>query len=275
MNDLYLNGATIMTTPTPRQLEVALEAGFKGLEVRTARLCGPENAGELKATIEAVASSGAKILNIADLALHTGPDGIVDQKRLEAELPEILDLTNALNAPYLGIVPVPADGVRFEQVLPSMREALAYCLEQARPRGIRLGFEFLGFANDPINTAARCVTLLETLPEIGFVPDSCHVYASGSRFSEIPADRIPFVHFNDCDKPPSFAIQDSDRVLPGDGRIPLQAYLKELRAGGFAGPISLETFTPSLWDEDPAQLANRAFRKLQAIVEAASGKEDR
>jgi 2-keto-myo-inositol isomerase len=271
MNELYLNGATIMTTPTPRQLEVALAAGFAGLEVRTARLCGSDNASELKATIAAVTSSGAKILNIADLALHTGPDGIVDQKRLEAELPEILDLTNALNAPYLGIVPVPADGVSFEQVMPSMRDALAYCLEQAGPRGIKLGFEFLGFANDPVNTAAKCVTLLETLPEIGFVPDSCHIYASHSRFSQIPADRIPFVHFNDCAKPPSFDIQDGDRVLPSDGQIPLGEYLRELRAGGFTGPISLETFTKSLWDEDPAQLAVRAFKKLQAVVNAAGG----
>ena len=266
MHELYLNGATIMTTPTPRQLEVALLAGFAGLEVRTARLCGPDNAQELKATIAAVESSGAKILNIADLALHTRPDGILDQKRLEAELPEILDLTTALGAPYLGIVPVPAEGVSFEQVLPSMRDALAYCLEQARPRGIRLGFEFLGFANDPVNTAAKCVRLLETLPEIGFVPDSCHVYASNSHFSEIPTARIPFVHFNDCASPPSFEIQDGDRVLPGDGRIPLRSYLTELRAGGFTGPISLETFTPSLWAEDPAQLAGRAFKQLQAIV---------
>ena len=34
----YLNGATIMTTSTPRSLEIAREAGFDGIEARAERL---------------------------------------------------------------------------------------------------------------------------------------------------------------------------------------------------------------------------------------------
>src|SRR5437870_5443515 len=37
---LYLNGATVMTTSTDRQLAVAREAGFSGIEARAERLTG-------------------------------------------------------------------------------------------------------------------------------------------------------------------------------------------------------------------------------------------
>ncbi len=38
MTSIYLNGATIMTTPTAASFEIARDAGFAGTEVRTERL---------------------------------------------------------------------------------------------------------------------------------------------------------------------------------------------------------------------------------------------
>jgi sugar phosphate isomerase/epimerase len=35
---IYLNGATLMTTPTQRVLAIAREAGYAGIEARTERL---------------------------------------------------------------------------------------------------------------------------------------------------------------------------------------------------------------------------------------------
>jgi hypothetical protein len=40
MSGVYLNGATIMTTPTARHVDIAREAGFDGVEVRAERLLG-------------------------------------------------------------------------------------------------------------------------------------------------------------------------------------------------------------------------------------------
>jgi len=265
MNDLYLNGATIMTTPTPYQLEVALKAGFSGIEARAERLRGRENKGELEATISAL-KKGGKVLSLNGLGLQPLSDGKLDRKKLERDLPELLDLTAALGAPLLLVVPLRAVGVSFEAALEGMREGLALAHSAAQKYSIRLGFEFLGFADCPVNTSARALEVVETLPEIGFVPDSCHVYASGSSFADFPVHKLHLVHLNDCALPAAMTIQDRDRVLPGEGQVPLKRYLQELRSGGFGGPWSLETFNEVLWKEDPEQVAIRGLRALQTLL---------
>lgn len=263
---LYLNGATLMTTPTPRQLEVALKAGFSGIEARAERLRGRENRGELEAAVSALKEMGGEVLSLNGLGLQVLPGGKLDTQRLEADLPELLDIAAALGASLLLVVPLRAAGVSFEAALEGMREGLARAQAAAKSYGIRLGFEFLGFADCPVNTAAKALEVTRPFPELGFVPDSCHVYASGGSFRDFPVSRLHLVHLNDCPRPASMAIEDKDRVLPGEGRIPLKHYLQDLRSGGFGGPWSLETFNESLWKEDPEQVAIRGFRALQSLI---------
>jgi 2-keto-myo-inositol isomerase len=265
--NLYLNGATIMTTPTPRQLEVAVSAGFAGIEARAERLRGRENAGELSATVKAVTSGGGKVLSVNGLGLQALPDGELDAKQLSADLPELLDITASLGAPLLLVVPMRAPGVSFEAALEGMREGLARAHEASVRHGIALGFEFLGFGDCPINTPAKALRVAEALPDVGFVPDSCHLYASGAQFRDFPIERLRLVHLNDVPLPPARSIEDCDRVLPGEGRIPLQQYVRELRRAGFDGPWSLETFNELLWTQDPEQIASRGYKALRALFE--------
>src|SRR5436309_1485488 len=72
----YLNGATIMTTPTPRSLAVAREAGFDGIEARAERLL--DGSEELRATASAVRPA---MVHIND-APQKPPPEIEDADRL-------------------------------------------------------------------------------------------------------------------------------------------------------------------------------------------------
>jgi 2-keto-myo-inositol isomerase len=264
--NLYLNGATLMTTPTPRQLEVAVKAGFAGIEARAERLCARENAGELEAAVRAVKSTGGRVLSVNGLGLQALPDGKLDERKLEADLPELLHITAALGAPLLLVVPLRAPGVSFEAALGGMREGLARAHEAAAKCGIGLGFEFLGFGDCPVDTPAKALKVVEAFPDVGLVADSCHVYASKGRFGEFPIERLRLVHLNDVPLPPASSIEDGDRVLPGEGRIPLEQYVRELRAAGFDGPWSLETFNELLWKEDPEEVASRGYRALTGVI---------
>ena len=263
--NLYLNGATLMTTPTPRQLKVALKAGFAGIEARAERLRGKENADELQDTLLALRAGGA-VLSLNGLGLQSMPDGSLDKNKLEADLPELLDITAELKAPLLLVVPLRAPGVSFEMALEGMREGLSIALEAASRYGIGLGFEFLGFADCPINTSHRALEVVKPLSDIGFVPDSCHVYASSSRFTDFPAKELRLVHLNDCALAPAMTIEDGDRVLPGDGRIPLKDYVGDLRQSGFRGPWSLATFNAQLWKQDPSEVAVRGHGALIKLL---------
>ena len=93
----YLNGATIMTTPTPRSLAVAREAGFDGIEARAERLL--DGSEELRATASAVRPGEVWSLN--GIQLQVGSDGGLDRARLEAEMAPRLEVCRRLGAAYL------------------------------------------------------------------------------------------------------------------------------------------------------------------------------
>jgi 2-keto-myo-inositol isomerase len=125
----------------------------------------------------------------------------------------------------------------------------------------------LGFADCPINTALKALEVVKPLPEIGLVPDSCHVYASSSRLGDLPTKDLRLVHLNDCSLAPAMSIEDADRVLPGEGQIPLKQYVGDLRRAGFRGPWSLETFNQKLWQQDPMEVAVRGYQALRRVLE--------
>src|SRR5205809_67424 len=98
----YLNGATIMTTPTPRSLAVAREAGFDGIEARAERLL--DGSEELRATASAVRPGEVWSLNGLRVSLEA--DGSLDRELLETDLDARLDVCRAIGAESLDAFPV-------------------------------------------------------------------------------------------------------------------------------------------------------------------------
>ena len=54
------------------------------------------------------------------------------------------------------------------------------------------------------------------------------------------------------------SIEDAHRLLPGEGVIPLEAILRELKATGFDGLCSIELFRPAYWERPAPELARSA-----------------
>lgn len=262
----YLNGATILTTPTPEQMRVALGAGFDGIEARAERLQGRSNVRERAAAVRELPNMGGAVLSVNGLRLGVSADGRLDRSALSRDLDELLDLCDALASARLLVVPARA----LYATVGAMREGLELVLAGASRRGKAVGFEFLGFDDCPVNDLASARALLLGLEGAGLVLDSCHVYASGVDLRSVRVEGLSLVHLNDVDAPPSRAIQDGDRVLPGEGRIPLQDLVGTLRRGGFRGPWSVETFRASLWREPASVVARRAFDSLERVLDATS-----
>ena len=177
MPKIYLNGATLMTTPTNKVLDVARAAGYSGIEARAERLL--EDAAEVRSAA-ALARRG-EVLTLNGVRLSLRDDGRVDREALEADLPPRLRICRELQAPYLLAVPPRAPGMATRAAVPGVREALGLARDRAAEMGIRIAFEFLGFADCPINTAAIAAEVVEGLDGIDLVLDSCHWHASGSR----------------------------------------------------------------------------------------------
>lgn len=265
-SQLYLNGATIMTTPTPLQLALARDAGFSGIEARAERLLTDRE--ETAATSRAARSGEVLSLNGVRIGLTAG--GELERDALRADLRDRLEVCGAIGAAYLLVVPPRVAGLGQDAALPAIRDGLELARDRAAAANVKVAFEFLGFHDCPIGSPEAAAATIDGVEGVDLVLDSCHWHASGARpIDAFPVERLAIVHLNDAPAKPPREIEDADRVLPGEGVIRLEQLLAALRGRGYAGPWSLETFNPSYWVEDPARIVGRGRAALQGLVVAS------
>jgi len=264
---IFLNGATVMTTPTDRSLVVARQAGFAGIEARAERLLGSPD--EARTAAKAVRDGEVWSLNGVRLSLH--PDGTLDAGTLRADLGPRLRITRELRAPYLLAVPPRIAGLSPEQALAGIRAGLVLARDLAAEQRVKVAFEFLGFADCPINSPALAAQAVAGIDGVDLVLDSCHWHASGSRpLEELPIQRLAMVHLNDAPAKPPREIEDADRLLPLEGVIRLPELVRGLAQHGYAGPFSLETFNPGYWERNPLEVARQGRAALDRLFAEAN-----
>ena len=145
-----------------------------------------------------------EVWSLNGLQLQLRPDGSLDRERLEAELPPRLEICRALGAAYLLVVPPRQAGADRDPAVRAMRDGLTAARDAAAAIGVGIAFEFLGFADCPIDTPALAGEVVADLSGIDLVLDSCHWHASGSGpLTAFPVERLAMVHLNDAPaKPP-------------------------------------------------------------------------
>jgi sugar phosphate isomerase/epimerase len=260
---VHLNGATIMTTPTARHLRIARDAGFEGIEVRAERLLG---APDELASAAALVRPG-EVWSLNGIQLQLVADGGLDRARLAAEMTPRFEICRRLSAAYLLVVPPRAAHADRERAIDAMRDGLAILRDAGARDGIGVAFEFLGFADCPIDTPELAGRVVDDLPGVDLVLDSCHWHASGAgSLDAFPIDRLAMVHLNDAPAKPPREIEDADRLLPQRGVIRLAELVGKLRAGGYRGPWSLETFNPDYWAAPPEEIATQGRQAVAMVL---------
>ncbi len=103
--------------------------------------------------------------------------------------------------------------------------------------------------------------------------DVYHLHKGGSGFNGLrllDGVAMQVFHMNDYPAQPARAeITDAHRVYPGDGVAPLRQMLRDLRALGFRGVLSLELFNREYWKQDALQVARTGLEKMRAVVRAS------
>jgi sugar phosphate isomerase/epimerase len=180
-----------------------------------------------------------------------------------------LDLCQSFEIPTLVVV---ADFV--ERVEPVALERAVVSLKQAAQWAtafkVRLALEFRGsstFCSSLDSTLALMARCGE--PNVGVNLDVFHYYTGPSKFEDLalltPAN-LAFVQVSDVAGVPRELAADADRVLPGDGDFQLVPILRQLRAIGYAGWVSVELLNPTLWQVKPAHVAELAMAALSRLV---------
>jgi sugar phosphate isomerase/epimerase len=183
------------------------------------------------------------------------PSGGSEADQAFDDLCDVLDDCEILGVPVLGLVPGNRYG-RSPDAMESMTvETLSRLGEEARKRGVILALEavhepYIDFLNS-LADADRVIRAVG-LPSVGLLFDAwhlCHEPDLDKRIEET-ASRIALVHFSDWRDPTRC---HDDRLLPGEGVLPLKSILRKLNSSGYEGFYDVEIFSEDIWQEDQAE----------------------
>jgi 2-keto-myo-inositol isomerase len=272
--ELGLNGATTLKADLATDIAVAGRAGFEFVEIWAAKLMGYLERGGLPALKRDLRRAGlrAATLNSVEHVTFNDPSGHV---RMLEDFQRFCRVAQAVGAETVIVVPSPRPkGVSLAAIERESIRVLRELSAIARPYGVRLAYEFLGFADCTVNTLAQCAAIVEKVarPNVGLVLDTFHFFAGGSRIASIREanpEKIFIVHINDVERAPRRKMHDALRLYPGKGILPLAGILRALKAIGYAGGFSVEIFRPQYWNRPPLQVAREARRTALAAFRQA------
>jgi 2-keto-myo-inositol isomerase len=109
-------------------------------------------------------------------------------------------------------------------------------------------------------------------PNVHPMLDCYHFWSGMSKFEDLDLLRpgeLAHVHFQDTPDMPRELLDQTTRVIPGDGVAPLVRILRKLAEKGYAGPLSVELFLPEFQQGDPADVARRIRERAEAVMRQA------
>ena len=272
--ELGLNGATTLKADLATDIAVAGRAGFDFVEIWAAKLMGYLERGGLPALKRDLRRAGvrAATLNSVEHVTFNDPSGRI---RMLEDFQRFCRVAEAIGAETVIVVPSPRPkGVSLSAIEKESVRVLRELSALARPHGVRLAYEFLGFADCTVNTLAQCAAIVEKVKRgnVGLVLDTFHFFAGGSTvasIAEVNPEKIFIVHVNDVERAPRRKMHDALRLFPGKGILPLGRILRAVKAIGYRGDVSVEIFRPQYWNRPPLRVAREAKKSALAALRGA------
>lgn len=264
-----LNGSTTMPLDQATEIRQAAAAGFDLIEFRAPKIEQFLQAGALADLKRLLDEAGIAPLSINSIEkIQSRPAA-----ELQAECEQHATWAQALGCPYVIAVPgfLP-DPVPPQEAVARTLDALAPMAEIAGAHSVRLGFEFLGFADCWVNSLAMARDTVRKLdnPHVGLVIDTFHFYLSAEPLellSDLAPRELLLFHVNDVEGLPRAELADEHRILPGDGVIPLREMWTQLRKHDLITHASLELFHPGYWKHPPGEFLPQALASMKRVFD--------
>lgn len=106
-------------------------------------------------------------------------------------------------------------------------------------------------------------------PNFGVMFDFYHFWSGLNKLEDldqIKPGEIQHVHFQDVPDMPRELLDNTTRLIPGDGVSPIVPILQKLSAKGYSGPLSVELFLPKFRDGDPYEIAREIRQKCETVM---------
>ncbi|MBR0671255.1 bifunctional sugar phosphate isomerase/epimerase/4-hydroxyphenylpyruvate dioxygenase family protein [Neoroseomonas soli] len=264
--------ATVCLSGTlPDKLEAAASAGFDEVEIFENDLLTFEGSAAEAGRLAADLGLGISLFQpFRDFEAMPDPQRARNLDRAERKF----DTMQALGAEMILVcsntqaaaLPEP------ERAAADLREMA----ERAARRGLRVGYEALAWGRH-VNRWRQAWDIVRQAdhPALGLILDSFHTLALGDDLAglsaTVPAEKLFFVQLADAPRLSMDPLSWSRhfRSFPGQGELPVPAFLREVLAAGYAGPLSLEVFNDEFRTAPARRIARDGHRSLIWLDEQA------
>jgi 2-keto-myo-inositol isomerase len=269
---LAINGATTMTADLETDIRSAAAAGFDLVELRSNKLYDyleTRTVDDLNALLK---ETGVGVLSINTLE-HITWRSEEDQEAIREECEKLSAISAAIGCPYVLSVPgkLRMGPKTDEETIGESIRVLHELADIVEKHDVKLGFEFQGEEGNSVQTldlGSRIVDMVGR-ESVGNVIDTYHFYAGGSTWEsleKLDPKKLFIFHINDAEDLPKDQLNDSKRLYPGLGILPIAEMKKRLDEIGYQGPASVEIFRPEYWEKDPYEVAKEAKNAAERVL---------
>ena len=178
-----------------------------------------------------------------------------------------IDAMHVLCAPVLVLTTGPAGSLEWEQAARALAEVLEPVIAAARAASVRVAIE----NTSPMRLDLSFTTTLRDTVDLAELLDvfvcvelnSCWAERGFDATVRGAVERIAHVQ---CSDARIGSLVTPDRLVPGDGDIPLARRIGALAAAGYAGAYEIEMVGPQIEEEGYERSIRRAVTRMDALL---------
>ncbi|WP_376090106.1 bifunctional sugar phosphate isomerase/epimerase/4-hydroxyphenylpyruvate dioxygenase family protein [Roseomonas sp. CCTCC AB2023176] len=257
--------ATVCLSGTlPDKLEAAASAGFDGVEIFEQDLLAHDGP---PASVRAMAADLGLTITLfqpfRDFEAMPDPQRARNLDRAERKFDLMEELGTDLVLVCSNVQPATLDDPA--RAAADLREMA----ERAARRSLRVGYEALAWGRH-VNRWRQAWDIVRRAdhPALGIILDSFHTLALGDDLAglsdTVPAEKIASVQLADAPRLSMDVLSWSrhHRSFPGQGELPVAAFLEEVLRAGYRGPLSHEVFNDEFRAAPARRIARDGLRSL-------------
>jgi sugar phosphate isomerase/epimerase len=190
-----------------------------------------------------------------------------DPRAAQAALSTVIDAAAAVGARTVYLLTGGRGALTWQQAAERFCAMVASCVERAKRVGVALAVENASslYADIHLAHTLRDTVTLAEMGDLGICIDLFHCWAEGD-FEETVQRALPrttLIQLSD------YVLGDRalpGRAVPGDGTIPIEAFVAQTLAGGYAHGFDLELIGPRIDHEGRFESARRACDVVGAML---------
>jgi sugar phosphate isomerase/epimerase len=254
-----------------KSLEGWAKAGIKNVEITDAMLDEFLKTDSLEAARRVVTDLGLKVVSCAAV----NPDLFIPRPTRAASLETWKKRCDQFSS--FGVERIYCPAVTAGKVTPEDYKGAPDCIrefgEAAKQRNLTAMIEFARNSTF-IATLTTSLKLIREAahPNVRPMLDCYHFWSGLGKFEDLDLlkpGELAHVHFQDVPDMPRELLDNTTRIIPGDGVSPLVKILRKLGDKGYSGALSVELFLPEFQQGDPYEVAKRIREKSEAVMRQA------